>query len=95
METVTQEKESVKRKKTKEEIPTEELLAELVKRYGALPTGENPFRDIVLPKKTAKELKLSQTVRTSLEAKATPEVMVPSIQELAAEGTYSYQSYSD
>lgn len=95
METVTQEKESVKRKKSKEEIPTEELLAELVKRYGAMPTGENPFRDIVLPKKTAKELKLSQTVRTILEAKATPEVMVPSIQELAAEGTYSYQSYSD
>lgn len=95
METVTQEKESVKREKSKEEIPTEELLAELVKRYGAMPTGENPFRDIVLPKKTAKELKLSQTVRTILEAKATPEVMVPSIQELAAEGTYSYQSYSD
>ena len=95
METVTQEKESVKRKKSKEEIPTEELLAELVKRYGAMPTGENPFRDIVLPKKTAKELKLSQTVRTILEAKATPEVMVPSIQELAADGTYSYQSYSD
>ena len=94
-ETVTQEKESVKRKNSKEEIPTEELLAELVKRYGAMPTGENPFRDIVLPKKTAKELKLSQTVRTILEAKATPEVMVPSIQELAAEGTYSYQSYSD
>lgn len=95
METVTQEKESVKRKKSKEEIPTEELLAELVKRYGAMPTGENPFRDIVLPKKTAKELKLSQTVRTILEAKATPEVMVPSIQELAADGAYSYQSYSD
>ena len=95
METVTQGKESVKRKKSKEEIPTEELLAELVKRYGAMPTGENPFRDIVLPKKTAKELKLSQTVRTILEAKVTPEVMVPSIQELAAEGTYSYQSYSD
>ncbi len=95
METVTQEKESVKGKKSKEEIPTEELLAELVKRYGAMPTGENPFRDIVLPKKTAKELKLSQTVRTILEAKATPEVMVPSIQELAADGTYSYQSYSD
>lgn len=95
METVTQEKESVKRKKSKEEIPTEELLAELVKRYGAMPTGENPFRDIVLPKKTAKELKLSQTVRTILEAKTTPEVMVPSIQELAADGTYSYQSYSD
>lgn len=95
METVTQEKESVKGKKSKEEIPTEELLAELVKRYGAMPTGENPFRDIVLPKKTAKELKISQTVRTILEAKATPEVMVPSIQELAADGTYSYQSYSD
>lgn len=94
-ETVTQKKESVKGKNSKEEIPTEELLSELVKRYGAMPTGENPFRDIVLPKKTAKEMKLSQTVRTILEAKATPEVMAPSIQKLAAEGAHSYESYSD
>lgn len=38
---------------------------------------------------------LSQTVRTILEAEATPEVAIPNIEELVATGKFSYQQLSD
>ena len=53
------------------------------------------FRSIQLPKKSSEDEKISQTVRTVLEAKATPEEMVPDIETLALEGKYSYEVYSD
>ncbi len=51
----------------------------LIERYGAIPKGENPHRDIQVPKKTADDKKVSQTVRTILEAKATPDEAVPTL----------------
>lgn len=72
-----------------------EQLAEYVKKYGAIPKGETPSREIVLPKKTAGGKNLSQTVRTILEAGATPDEMVPTIEKLAAKGDFSYDTYTD
>ena len=72
-----------------------EILDEYVRDYGAIPQGETPARTITMPRKTGDGRKLSQTVRTILEAKATPDEMVPSIEKLAAKGTFSYDAYSD
>lgn len=72
-----------------------DILDEYVREYGAIPQGETPARTITMPRKTGDGRKLSQTARTILEAKATPDEMVPSIEKLAAKGTFSYDAYSD
>ena len=73
----------------------EELLSGYRGLYGTMRKGEKAARDIQLPKKSGEDEKISQTVRTVLEAKATPEEMVPDIETLALEGKYSYEVYSD
>lgn len=72
-----------------------ELLADYVKKHGAIPRGEKPSREITMPKKTGDGKNLSRTVRTILEAGATPEELVPSIEKLAARGDFSYDTYTD
>lgn len=72
-----------------------ELLDRYIETYGEIPAGETPAREITMPRKTGSREKLSQTVRTILEAKATPEEAIPSIEKLAADGTLSYNPYSD
>lgn len=73
----------------------EELMGGYRGLYGTMRKGEKAARDIQLPKKSSEDEKISQTVRTVLEAKATPEEMVPDIETLALEGKYSYEVYSD
>lgn len=73
----------------------EELLSGYRGLYGTMDKGEKAARDIQLPKKNSENEKISQTVRTILEAKATPEEMVPDIETLALDGKYSYEAYSD
>ena len=70
-------------------------LDEYVKQYGSIPKGEKPARDVILPSKTSEDKKLSQTVRTILEAQATPNEAVPKIEELVAKGDFSYDVYTD
>ena len=72
-----------------------ELLSDYVKKYGAIPRGEKPSREITMPKNTGDGKNLSRTVRTILEAGATPEAMVPNIEKLAARGDFSYDAYTD
>ena len=67
----------------------------LVKDYGAIPAGEKPAREVQVPKKTAPGKKVSQTVRTVLEAGATPEGAIPTIEQMVADGTFSYDAYTD
>ena len=61
-------------------------LARMGKEYGFIPPGENPARVIELPRRTAPGNKVSQTARTILEAEATPDELVPSIENLVADG---------
>ncbi len=48
------------------------MLADYIDEYGEIDPGENPAREVHLPKKTGKRQNVSQTVRTILEVKATP-----------------------
>lgn len=71
------------------------MLEAFRKEYGTIPKGEKPSREILLPKKTAADKKVAQTVRTILEAGATPEDMVPTVEDMVAKGDFSYEAYSD
>ena len=68
---------------------------ELIEKYGAIYPGENPHRDVEVPRKTGKGKKVSQTVRTVLEAEATPDSFVPTIEKMVEDGVFSYEVYSD
>lgn len=74
-----------------------DAIPESVRRYGRIKPGENPARDVQVPKKVTedKNERVSQTIRTVLEAGATPDTAVPTISELVEKGAYSYQVYSD
>lgn len=67
----------------------------MVEEYGAIKPGEKATRQVQVPRKTAQDRKVSQTVRTILEAGATPDIAVPNIQELTARGDFSYEAYTD
>lgn len=67
----------------------------MLEEYGAIEPGEKPVRDIQVPQRTSKNEKVSQTVRTVMEAGATPEEMLPSIEEMVVDGSFSYETYGD
>jgi len=68
---------------------------ELTDIYGAAPAGEKPARVVRVPRKTSDTEKVSRTVRTILEAKVTPEEVLPKLQELVARGEFSYETVTD
>ena len=72
-----------------------EAYEQLVEKYGAVPKGEKPHRDVSVPTKTEKNKKVSQTVRTILEAKATPDELVPTVEKMVEDGVFSYDVYTD
>lgn len=95
----TEIREAITNKKldkyAKKGIITTEKYNELVKTYGAIPEGEKPHRTVEVPQKTAEDKKVSQTVRTILEAKATPDEYVPTIEKMVEDGVFSYDVYTD
>lgn len=76
-------------------LKTREALDEYIAQYGEMPAGEKPYRTINLPKRTGKNKYVSQTIRTVLEAKATPDAMVPTLEDMVAKGDFSYDRYTD
>lgn len=71
------------------------LLARQAEKYGRMQPGEKPAREITLPRRTDGKTKVSRTVRTILEGKATPELALPGIKQLVAEGAFSYEALGD
>ena len=76
------------------EIPEENYEA-LKEKYGYIPAGERAYREVQVPKKTADDKYVSRTIRTVLEAKATPDAMVPTLERMVAKGKFSYDRYTD
>lgn len=76
------------------EIPEANYEA-LKEKYGYIPAGERAYREVQVPKKTADDKYVSRTIRTVLEAKATPDAMVPTLERMAAKGEFSYDRYTD
>ena len=82
-------------KYAKEGTLTTEKYNELIKTYGTIKKGEKPHRDVTVPTKTAEDKKVSQTVRTILEAEVTPDEAVPTIEKMVEDGVFSYDVYTD
>ena len=76
------------------EIPEANYEA-LKEKYGYIPAGERAYREVQVPKKTADDKYVSRTIRTVLEAKATPDAMVPTLERMVAKGQFSYDRYTD
>lgn len=75
---------------------TEDILYDnLKKQYDTIKPGEKPVRDVEVPRKTAEGKNVSQTVRTAMEAGATPENMLPTLEKLIADEEFSYASIAD
>lgn len=77
------------------EEAVDRLLARQAEEYGRMQPGEKPAREITLPRRTDGKTKVSRTVRTILEGKATPEFALPGIKQLVAEGAFSYEALGD
>ena len=69
--------------------------ARLAAQFGTIKQGEKPAREVEVTKRTSKEEKVSQTVRTILEAGATPNEALPTIERMIANGTFSYKPLSN
>ena len=88
------EKDAIRTQQAARMLELEKKLVEYREKYGVFPGGEKAAREVLLPKKSGENEKISQTVRTILETKATPEEMVPDIMELAMEVKYSCEEAS-
>ncbi|MBO5715604.1 MAG: hypothetical protein J6S23_04325 [Clostridia bacterium] len=67
----------------------------LVQKYGSIEPGEKPFREVSVPARTNKGNKVSQTVRTAMEAEATSDEMVERLTEEVVKGGFSYIPITD
>lgn len=68
---------------------------ELVAQYGAIKPGEKPSRTLSVPKRTDEGRNVSAAVRTVLEARVTPDGMVPTIEDAIESGDFSYETITD
>ena len=66
-----------------------------VEQYGAIPPGENPARDVKVPKQMNDDTKVRRTVRTAMEASGTPGELVDRLKVDIANDVYDYKVVSD
>lgn len=67
-----------------------EELERMGKEYGWIKPGENPYRDVQIPQRTSADKKVSQTVRTVMEAEVTPDDFVLLLEQETVKGGFSF-----
>ena len=75
-------------------LSTEEkaqLYDNYVREHGAIPKGENPVRDVDVPRKTGKNRHTRQGARTFIESAHTPEAMVQELKAAVADDLFAYE----
>ena len=73
----------------------DERYERLVKQYRSIPTGENPYRDIEVPKRSSESKYVSRFARTLAEAEVMPEGQMDDFKRLIVEGKMSHEIISD
>lgn len=63
--------------------------------HGAIPPGENPARVVDVPKSMDGESNVMQTVRTIMEADATPDAAIPELEQAIVQGQFSKMAITD
>ena len=61
-------------------------IEDLRTKYGTIPVGENPVREVNLPRKIDEKTRVHDTARTVMEAEATPEKRLADIQKAVLDG---------
>lgn len=61
-------------------------IEDLRTKYGTIPVGENPVREVTLPRKIDEKTRVHDTARTVMEAEATPEKRLADIQKAVLDG---------
>lgn len=75
-------------------LSTEEkaqLYDNYVREHGAIPKGENPVRNVDVPRKTGKNRHTRQGARTFIESAHTPEAMVQELKAAVADDLFAYE----
>lgn len=75
-------------------LSTEEkaqLYDNYVREHGAIPKGENPVRNVDVPRKTGKNRHTRQGARTFIESAHTPEAMVQELKDAVADNLFAYE----
>lgn len=86
---------SIPQSGTKINMSDNPLYRNAVEQYGAISKGENPIRDVDVPKQTTEDTKVRQFARTAMEAKATPDEMVSEFEREIMDGTFNYNPIED
>ncbi|MBQ9845784.1 MAG: hypothetical protein IJO54_06855 [Oscillospiraceae bacterium] len=67
----------------------------LANEHGTIPEGENPYRTVDVPTKSADGKTVSNFARTAMEAEATTNKFIPNMEELIAKGEMSHEVVTD
>lgn len=73
----------------------EHSFSALQNTYGTIKPGENPARVVDVPKSTNGKDKVRQFTRTAMEAKATPDELIPLFEQNVEDGLFSYNVKKD
>ena len=72
-------------------LDLEDLWTDAIEKYGKIPKGEKPARDVDVPKKISEEDVVSQFARTVLEAGVTPEWAVSELETAILNGELTHE----
>lgn len=73
----------------------EDAWNEKIEKYGAIPKGMNPARDVKVPKKISENQYVSRTARSAIESGLTPAEFVPEFQKDILDGKFTYERFTD
>ncbi|WP_031476352.1 peptidoglycan DD-metalloendopeptidase family protein [Agathobaculum desmolans] len=68
---------------------------QMANEYGTIQPGENPARIVDVPRSTDGSDKVRQFARTAMEAKVTPDEMIPAFEQQVQNGLFSYRPKKD
>lgn len=71
-----------------------DIFNQMLEDYGIMPKGENPYRDVDVPKKT-NQGRTRRFARTMMEAEAIPDSMIGEFEKSIVDGTFAYSPISD
>ncbi len=73
----------------------EDAWNEKIEKYGAIPKGMNPARDVKVPKRISDNKYVSRTARSAIESGLTPEEFVSEFQKDILDGKFTYERFTD
>lgn len=70
-------------------------MEDLIERYGAIPQGENPAREVKVPRRIDEDYYNSFAVRTMMEAGITPDEILNDVKDRILKGDFAHEVFTD